>query len=169
MWGQSDTAQPHGVAAVPTSESLVAWCDGEGALLHSQLVELGELWRDSSRGRLWEWEGRQGEKQRKRENIGRGKSRTNTSQSIQTAVQRNRTKTNKSHITQFCCVYFSYPFIKLYIDYHWLSISVFFCLCGVPHRYSSKVQAASLGNAFSQSSGRGKVTMHKTECSKYSY
>lgn len=35
-----------------TSESLVAWCDGEGALLHSQLVKLGELWRDSSRGRL---------------------------------------------------------------------------------------------------------------------
>lgn len=35
-----------------TSESLVARCDGEGALLHSQLVKLGELWRDSSRGRL---------------------------------------------------------------------------------------------------------------------
>lgn len=38
--------------ALLTSESLVARCDGEGALLHSQLVKLGELWRDSSRGRL---------------------------------------------------------------------------------------------------------------------
>lgn len=54
-----------GVFVLHTSESLVAWCDGEGALLHSQLVKLGELWRDSSRGRLWEWERRQGEKWRK--------------------------------------------------------------------------------------------------------
>lgn len=36
-----------------TSESLVARRNGEGALLHSQLVKLRELWRDSSRGRLW--------------------------------------------------------------------------------------------------------------------
>lgn len=45
-------SKPVGVAALHTSESLVAWCNGERALLHSQLVKLGELWRDSSRGRL---------------------------------------------------------------------------------------------------------------------
>lgn len=49
---------------IQTGESLVAWCDGEWTLLHSQLVEFGELWRDSSRGRLWEGQRRQGEKWR---------------------------------------------------------------------------------------------------------
>lgn len=42
------------LVAFPTSEALVAWCDGERTLLHGQLVELGELGRNSSRGRLWE-------------------------------------------------------------------------------------------------------------------
>lgn len=97
----------HGIAVLHTSESLVAWCDGEGALLHCQLVELGELWRDSSRGRLWQWE-RGGRKR----NGGNGKHRkkekenthTHTSQSIQTAIQTNFQNNNKkSHITQYCC------------------------------------------------------------------
>lgn len=35
-----------------TSETLVACCHGKWALLHGQLVELAELWGDSSRGRL---------------------------------------------------------------------------------------------------------------------
>lgn len=55
---ESDQLQwkPAGLAVLHTSKSLVAWCNRERALLHSQLVKFGELWRNSSRGRLWEWE-----------------------------------------------------------------------------------------------------------------
>lgn len=54
-----------------TSEALIAGSDVEGALLHGQLVELGELRRDGSRGRLREGERRRGgetggKKERKR-------------------------------------------------------------------------------------------------------
>lgn len=50
-----------------TSEALIARSNVEGALLHGQLVELGELRRDGSRGRLREGENgwKEGEKEEK--------------------------------------------------------------------------------------------------------
>lgn len=145
-----------------TSESLVAWCDGEGALLHSQLVKLGELWRDSSRGRLWEWERRQGEKLRKWKTQEEGKNRTKKSQSVQTATQ--RTSKEKRDFTH-THTYTSVNSVSLILSKSWRtgvwSVCFMTCLCRVPHRYSSKVQAASLGNAFSQSSGSGES--HNTQ------
>lgn len=44
------------VLVLRTSEALIAGSDVEGALLHGQLVELGELRGDGSRGRLREGE-----------------------------------------------------------------------------------------------------------------
>lgn len=54
-----------------TSEALIARSDVEGALLHGQLVELGELRRDGSRGRLREGERKEG----RRERVERGRER----------------------------------------------------------------------------------------------
>lgn len=58
------------VVAPHTREALIAGSDVEGAMLHGQLVELGELRRDGSRGRL-----RVGEREGEREQVERGRKR----------------------------------------------------------------------------------------------
>lgn len=93
-----------------TSEALVAWRDVEGARLHGQLVELGELRRDGSRGRLWEGErrgGRRRERTGRREGSGRGRTgrrerggRGRTSTLVNTETP---TRNNTSHISQCRC------------------------------------------------------------------
>lgn len=145
--------KPVGHVMLHTSESLVAWCDGEGALLHSQLVKLGELWRDSSRGRLWEWERRQGEKRRKWKTQEEGKTEQKKSQLVKTTTTKNSQKQQQKE--RFHTLHHSMPWCVDFLSYHkalhGLLVSVCFmaCLYRVPQRYSSTVQAASLGKAFS--------------------
>lgn len=139
-------SKPTCFAVLHTSESLVAWCNGERALLHSQLVKLGELWRDSSRGRLWEWERRQGEKWRKWENTGRGGKTEESSQSVQIDYKKISHKS--------CDVRTSDPFIKVLY-----SASMSGTACTPPE------QAAALGKAFLQSSGSGQS--HNTQRRKF--
>lgn len=83
-----------------TSESLVACCHGKWALLHGQLVKLAELWGDSSRRRLWEWERRQKEEWRKQGNTVERKAK-HTRQSIQTATRRTLQSTNITTIIAY--------------------------------------------------------------------
>lgn len=95
------------------------------------------------------------------ENTGRGKNR------IKITVSKDKKKKKKDFThTQCHGVYMSYPFTKLCMD-HWCLTACFMtCLCRVRHRYSSKVQASSLGKAFSQSSGSGQS--HNTQGRKLS-
>lgn len=81
-----------------TSESLVACCHGKWALLHGQLVKLAELWGDSSRGRLWEWERGQEEEWRKQGNTAERKAQQ-TRRSIHAATPRNNIKTSTAYTT----------------------------------------------------------------------
>lgn len=55
---------------------------------------------------------------RETEEMGKHRKREEQNKHITVNTDSSTTEQKQTHIAQFCCVYFSYPFIKLYIDYH---------------------------------------------------
>lgn len=81
------------------------------------LVSCGEIAAEE------DCESERGDRERNR---GNGKTqeegRAEQTHHSQYRQQYKGTEQKQTHITQFCCVNFSYAFIKLYIDYHLVSV-----------------------------------------------